>query len=63
MDMESRVSAAIDQDSEASSLFAWLGPAHRAEFLDFIHGEAPEGMEERLAQAVAILAGRDCRLV
>lgn len=62
MDTERHLQAEIAKDAEAAALFAWLAPDHRAAFVEFVRGEAPEGVQDRIAEAVAILAGRDRRL-
>lgn len=62
MDTERHLHAEIAKDAEAAAVFAWLAPTHREAFVEFVRGEAPEGFYDRLAEAVAILAGRDAHL-
>ena len=58
MDLETRWNKAVAQDAEAAALYAWMAPAHRAAFVEFIRGEAADGLEARIDEALAILSGR-----
>lgn len=60
-EIEHRLHAALARNGEAATLYAWMTPAHRDVFLDFVRGEDPAGIPGRIDEVVDILAGRPLR--